>query len=342
MSAIQLLPGRQRAALILRDVLGWTGPEVADLLQTTVMAVNSALQRARATVDATMPQRAYLQLDPEEQTLLDRYVAVWRAGDFDGLVELLRDDTEIRMPPLPSVTGARAVTEFLLSTAAHGDLASMEFTLTRANGRPAVLVHHREADGHLTPHGVKIIDIADGRITGYDPFPSTPVTSRCSNRNTDPHLWPEPATPPTGERHEHDGQNSSDHRGHWTARQRGGTRVGWRRRAGNRDWARHSPPREPRRPSRFIHRGLSATPPTQGCRARSSTGTNRTSLCLSPARQHCRHPHQTRVKRETFARPGTWTWLERFTGSARRYSLRSPLAQPLSRSRARCRSPERR
>lgn len=170
MSAIQLLPGRQRAALILRDVLGWTGPEVADLLQTTVMAVNSALQRARATVDATMPQRAYLQLDPEEQTLLDRYVAVWRAGDFDGLVELLRDDAEIRMPPLPSVTGARAVAEFLLSTAAHGDLASMEFTLTRANGRPAVLVHHREADGHLTPHGVKIIDIADGRIAGYDAF----------------------------------------------------------------------------------------------------------------------------------------------------------------------------
>ena len=94
LAAIQLLPGRQRAVLILRDVLGWTGPEVAEMLETTVASVNSALQRARATVDSALPERAYAPAEPVERELLDRYVEVWSAGDFDGLVELLREDAE--------------------------------------------------------------------------------------------------------------------------------------------------------------------------------------------------------------------------------------------------------
>jgi RNA polymerase sigma-70 factor (ECF subfamily) len=170
LAAIQLLPGRQRAVLILRDVLGWTGPEVAELLDTTLVSVNSALQRARATVDAALPDRAYAPADPAERELVERYVGVWRAGDFDGLVELLREDAELRMPPRPSIRGVMAVAAFLLGEAAHGDLRRMRFTVTRANGRPALIVHKRADDGTLIPHGVKVVEVAGGRIAGYDAF----------------------------------------------------------------------------------------------------------------------------------------------------------------------------
>jgi RNA polymerase sigma-70 factor (ECF subfamily) len=82
LSAIQLLPGRQRAVLILRDVLGWTGPEVASLLDTTVASVNSALQRARATIDGALPERAYHAADADELELLHCYVEAWNARRF--------------------------------------------------------------------------------------------------------------------------------------------------------------------------------------------------------------------------------------------------------------------
>jgi RNA polymerase sigma-70 factor (ECF subfamily) len=170
LAAIQLLPGRQRAVLILRDVLGWSGPEVADLLETTLASVNSALQRARATVDSALPDRAYAPADPSERELVERYIDVWRAGDFDGLVALLREDAEIRMPPRPTVHGAMAVARFLLTDAAHGDLRRMRFIATRANGRPALIVNGRADDGTLVAHGVKVLEVADGLIVGYDAF----------------------------------------------------------------------------------------------------------------------------------------------------------------------------
>ena len=170
LAAIQLLPGRQRAVLILRDVLGWKGPEVAELLETTVASVNSALQRARATVDAALPDRAYAPPDPAERELVERYVEVWQAGDFEGLVEMLREDAELRMPPRPSILGARAIAAFLLGEAAHGDLRRMRFTVTRANGRPALIVNGRADDGTLITHGVKVLEVAGGRIAGYDAF----------------------------------------------------------------------------------------------------------------------------------------------------------------------------
>src|SRR3954469_25704707 len=99
LSAIQHLPGRQRAVLILRDVLGWTAPEVAELLDSTVAAVNSALQRARATIDDEMPASSPTSAGPTERDLLRRYVDAWERVDVDGLVALLREDAEMRMPP---------------------------------------------------------------------------------------------------------------------------------------------------------------------------------------------------------------------------------------------------
>src|SRR5216683_4520715 len=90
LAAIQELPGRQRAVLILRDVLGWTSPEVADLLESTVAAVNSALQRARATIELHLPARAPAPAEEIERELLGRYVEAFERDDVDGLVALLR------------------------------------------------------------------------------------------------------------------------------------------------------------------------------------------------------------------------------------------------------------
>jgi RNA polymerase sigma-70 factor, ECF subfamily len=86
--AIQELPGRQRAVLIFRDVLGWTVPEVAELLQSTVASVNSALQRARATIERNLPASGRPPADRAERELVDRYVDVFDHDDVDGLVSL--------------------------------------------------------------------------------------------------------------------------------------------------------------------------------------------------------------------------------------------------------------
>src|SRR5437588_5571322 len=85
--AIQQLPGRQRPVLIFRDVLGWSAPEVAELLESTVASVNSALQRARATIEQELPEEmTRATVDPTERELLNRYVAAFEHADMDGLV----------------------------------------------------------------------------------------------------------------------------------------------------------------------------------------------------------------------------------------------------------------
>src|SRR5947199_7163034 len=105
--AIQELPGRQRAVLIFRDVLGWTAPEVAEVLGSTVASVNSALQRARGTIDRHLPGTMGQAADPAERELLNRYVAAFERADMDGLVALLREDATLRMPPESLAGGLR-------------------------------------------------------------------------------------------------------------------------------------------------------------------------------------------------------------------------------------------
>jgi RNA polymerase sigma-70 factor, ECF subfamily len=168
--AIQELPGRQRAVLIFRDVLGWTAPEVAELLDSTVASVNSALQRARATIDQHLPAQPPAVPGQLERELLGRYVEAFEHDDMEGLVALLQEDALLRMPPQPSVMGAVAVARFFRETAAHGDLSRMRLTATRANGRPAVVVQRRTADGALAPHGVLVFEVGDGRIAAIDAF----------------------------------------------------------------------------------------------------------------------------------------------------------------------------
>ena len=150
--AIQELPGRQRAVLIFRDVLGWTAPEVAELLDSTVASVTSALQRARAH-DRPAPARddAATAADPVERELLNRYVAAFEHADMDGLVALLREDATLRMPPQPSLSGGLRIARFFLETVAQGDLTRIRHRPTWANGRPAVTIEVRADDGTLDP-----------------------------------------------------------------------------------------------------------------------------------------------------------------------------------------------
>jgi RNA polymerase sigma-70 factor, ECF subfamily len=152
--AIQRLPGRQRAVLILRDVLGWTAPEAAALLETSVAAVNSALQRARATVDGELPPP--VAPAAADQELLRRYVAAWERTDIDGLVALLREDAVMRMPPQPAVRGAAAIGRFLGER-----IAAIRPRATTANGRPAIVMEH---------HGVIVLEVAGGAIAALEVF----------------------------------------------------------------------------------------------------------------------------------------------------------------------------
>jgi len=169
--AIPQLPGRQRPVLIFRDVLGWSAPEVAEVLESSVASVNSALQRARATVEQHLPAAADapVALEPDERELLGRYVDAFERDDVDGLVALLREDAVLRMPPQPSVVGAEAVVTFFRATVARGDLSRMLLTPTRANGRAAVVVQRRTPEGPA-PHGILVLEISHGVVTGIDAF----------------------------------------------------------------------------------------------------------------------------------------------------------------------------
>jgi RNA polymerase sigma-70 factor, ECF subfamily len=170
LTAIQQLPGRQRAVLILRDVLGWTAREVADLLDSTVAATNSALQRARATIDPDVSPHAVAPRATSERRLLRRYLDVWERGDIDGFVALLREDAVLRMPPRPSIAGAPALGQFWFSPRADSPCAAAESRIvpTRANGRPAVAIYKRADDGGFEPLAVMLIEVDGDKIAGFD------------------------------------------------------------------------------------------------------------------------------------------------------------------------------
>src|SRR5437763_5501117 len=169
--AIQELPGRQRAVLIFRDVLGWTAPEVAELLESTVASVNSALQRARGTIEQELPgEMTRATVDPTERELLNRYVAAFEHADMDGLVALLREDATLRMPPQPSLSGGLRIARFFLETVAQGDLTRIRHRPTWANGRPAVTIEVRAEDDTWIAHGVSLLEIEGAEIVGIDAF----------------------------------------------------------------------------------------------------------------------------------------------------------------------------
>jgi len=178
MAAIQQLPGRQRAVLILRDVLGWTSPEVADLLETSVAAINSALQRARATIDESLPTAGPAPAAKDERELLGRYVQAFANDDVDGLVAILRQDAVLRMPPQPAVIGAHAIAAFLRSVAPGGTYADFHQTPRWANGRPAVTTSMWSATGELVPHAVSLLIVEGEEIVAIETFLDPALAAR--------------------------------------------------------------------------------------------------------------------------------------------------------------------
>lgn len=176
LAALQRLPGRQRAVLILRDVVGWRADEVADLLDMTVVAVNSAVQRARATIQALpgtyRTDAALPPTDAQMATMLTEYVRAWEAADVPRLVALLRDDAVLSMPPLPVwYEGRAAIDSFLREQLFAGD-AMHRFRLvpTRANGCPAFAVYTRDADGRYRPGALQVLTIVGDRIAVMHDF----------------------------------------------------------------------------------------------------------------------------------------------------------------------------
>jgi RNA polymerase sigma-70 factor, ECF subfamily len=169
LTAIQQLPGRQRAVLILRDVLGWSPDEAAELLGTSVAGANSALQRARATLEREgVAAHSPAPHAPTQRDLLRRYVDAWDRADVGALVALLREDAELRMPPQPSVVGGAEVARFL-GDRTNGCTGQLVLRPAWANGRPAVVMYRQDAGG-LVPHGVLLLQVEGERIAGIDTY----------------------------------------------------------------------------------------------------------------------------------------------------------------------------
>jgi RNA polymerase sigma-70 factor (ECF subfamily) len=174
-AALQHLPPRQRAVLILREVLRWKATEVAELLETTVASVNSALQRARAAlaaadVTATTPQL----MDDEQKALLARYVDAFERYDLDSLTSLLHEDATWSMPPY----------DLWLQT--HEDIRKWclgqgigcrgsRLLPTVANGSPAFAQYKPSPAGGYEPWSLQVLEISDGRIAGITFFLDTPA-----------------------------------------------------------------------------------------------------------------------------------------------------------------------
>jgi RNA polymerase sigma-70 factor, ECF subfamily len=159
-TALQELPARQRAVLILRDVVQFSAAEVAELLETTPAAVNSALQRARAHLAEVAPREGDVAepVDADRRELLDRYCAAFENADLAALTELLQTDVRLEMPPLPVwFTGRDAVTRFLAQRAFAGP-GDMVLVPTAANGQPAVAEYRRAADGVLRAHSIHVLE----------------------------------------------------------------------------------------------------------------------------------------------------------------------------------------
>lgn len=171
-AALQYLPARQRAVLILRDVLGWHAVEVADLLGVSTAAANSVLQRARAHLAQVSPAEEDLlePSDPADRALLDRYAAAFESADVAALTEMLREDATFEMPPMPYwFAGRERIGRFLASVVltAPGLFALVP---TAANGQAAFAAYMRAADGSIRAHAIQVLTVSSGRIAGVVSF----------------------------------------------------------------------------------------------------------------------------------------------------------------------------
>jgi RNA polymerase sigma-70 factor, ECF subfamily len=183
-AALQHLPARQRAVLILREVLGFSAREVADTLETTAASVNSALQRARAAVDERLPERSQQQTlrtlgDAEVRELAERYADAWERGDVDAIVEMLAEDAVIAMPPMATwFEGRDGVEAFLRGFAFAQRWAGDRFEAgerrvrvlpVRASGQLAFATYRWE-DGRYRPQAIQVLALRGAEIVEITGF----------------------------------------------------------------------------------------------------------------------------------------------------------------------------
>jgi RNA polymerase sigma-70 factor (ECF subfamily) len=166
-AALQYLPARQRAVLILRDVLGWRAAEVADLLGITTVAVNSMLLRAREKLRQAAPQQDEVRepADAGQRALIDAYVAAFSNADVPALTRLLRADAVLEMPPQPTWFAGRDLVMAFLAAKVLTDKGAFALVPTAANGQPAVAVWERGEDGVYRAHAITVLAISGALIT---------------------------------------------------------------------------------------------------------------------------------------------------------------------------------
>jgi RNA polymerase sigma-70 factor (TIGR02960 family) len=169
LAVIQALPPLQRAALILRDVLGWSARETAEILETSVAAVNSALQRARATVQKHPTRRPARPATEEERRLLEGFIETHESGDTEGAIALLREDVRITMPPHPWLfEGIQAVRELMASAEGTGEWRLLP---TRANRMPTAASYLRQpGDAEFRAFKLDVLRVEGGRIAEITTF----------------------------------------------------------------------------------------------------------------------------------------------------------------------------
>ena len=170
-TALQRLPPRQRAVLVLRDVLGFRGAEVADMLGLSEAAVASALHRARSAVP---PERESV---PAEPGLIDAFVDAFESGDVDRVVALLSSDARLTMPPEPlEYEGPEAIGRFLGTVPAGGQIEQIRLVPTRANGQPAFGCYLRDPAAPVAhAYGLMVLTVDGARITAITGFIDTAV-----------------------------------------------------------------------------------------------------------------------------------------------------------------------
>jgi RNA polymerase sigma-70 factor (ECF subfamily) len=172
-ATIQVLPPRQRAALLLCDVLGWAATEAATLLGGSTASINSALQRARETLGkrySTGRPAGALRPDPAQQKLLDRYLKVWEGHDLDGFVALLKEDATFTMPPwLLWFAGRQAIGSFFAM--AWKTCGGLRLVPTAANGQPAFgLYEYSDPDARWNARAIHVLALQDETIATLTAF----------------------------------------------------------------------------------------------------------------------------------------------------------------------------
>lgn len=180
-AALQRLAPRQRAVLVLRDVLGFRAAETAEMLGVTEASANGALRRARAALEAGSTagalDRMPLPDSATERDLVARFTRAFEGGDIDGVVALLTEDASLTMPPTPlEYVGASAIAGFFSTVPAGGRLDRFRLIPTRANGQPAFGGYMRDAQAPVAhAYGLMVLTLRGDRVAAITGFPDTAV-----------------------------------------------------------------------------------------------------------------------------------------------------------------------